>query len=122
MPLRAREEDENGREEHWERGAEVEVFWCCEPVVEADHRSRPAEKSVATSLRSEHVQETCVPLRTSRRFPVLATEVIRSKNDRCPLRGAFFRLLKSPMLLSVYIFILSYLAVIGGNAPNGRKV
>src|SRR5947209_7596773 len=36
MPLRAREEDENGLEEQRERRAEIDLFWCCEPVVEAD--------------------------------------------------------------------------------------
>ena len=51
-----------------------------------------------------------------------STEVIRSKNAGRPLRRAFIRPQKDPMLLPVYNFILSYLAVISGNAPDGRKV
>ena len=47
---------------------------------------------------------------------------VRKKTAALSLRRAFMSLLKDPMLLSVYIFILSYLAVIRGNAPNCRKV
>ena len=52
----------------------------------------------------------------------LAGGLLYSINDGRSLGRAFISLLKDPMLLPVYIFILSYLAVISGNASNGRKV
>jgi hypothetical protein len=53
---------------------------------------------------------------------VLALEGIRLKNDGCSLHRVFMSLLMDLMLLPVYSFILSNLAVISGKTPNGRKV